>query len=151
MILPDLTAKTPLGAVDLVPFLRRDAGALGVAMREWERAPAALALARMGWHPERIGHAVGLSSGRVHELLGDHEVRRTERHRKAAARAEHTATWRQAQARRFAGRVEVGGRLIHPLAPRHGHHSIYTSWGCRCVPCSRAHSEHNSAYRRKTA
>lgn len=105
MILPDLTAKTPLGAVDLVPFLRRDAGTHGAEMREWERAPAALALARIGWHPERIGKAVGLSSGRVHELLGDQEANREAQERKAAARAEHTAAWRQAQSRRLAAAV----------------------------------------------
>lgn len=42
MIVPELTVRTAQGAVDLLPFLRRDAGVKGVDLREWEREPAGM-------------------------------------------------------------------------------------------------------------
>lgn len=69
MSFPDMTARTEAGAVDLVPFLRRAAGIRGVELHAWERAPAALALGRMGWSTDRISHAVGISRGDVYALL----------------------------------------------------------------------------------
>lgn len=81
MSFPDLTARTEAGAVDLVPFLRRDAGIRGVELHAWEREPAALALGRMGWSTERISHAAGMSSGDVCRLLsGRPKLRRTVTH-----------------------------------------------------------------------
>lgn len=41
--------------------------------------------------------------------------------------------------KRYAERVEVDGRLVHPKAT-HGQASSYRNKGCRCQPCTTAHS-----------
>lgn len=68
-MIPDQTIRNEYGSADMVAFLRRDAGELGVQLREWERHPAALELHRRGWEPERIAHAVGIHSGAVRDLI----------------------------------------------------------------------------------
>lgn len=40
---------------------------------------------------------------------------------------------------RYAERVEVDGRLVHPQCA-HGTESAYKNKGCRCLPCTAAHS-----------
>lgn len=72
MMLSDPTARTPLGRVDLVPFLDKDAGDDSGERRDWERRPAAIALARRGWTRDRIMRATGLTSADVAEVLDQH-------------------------------------------------------------------------------
>lgn len=74
MNLPELTVRTALGAADLEPCFRRDRGVKEVEVRDWERKPAALALAgRYGWSVDRIARATGLHAEAVRELLGQHQ------------------------------------------------------------------------------
>lgn len=142
MISFDLTARTRLGAADLEPCFRRDRGEQGVEIRDWERKPAALALALMGWSPERIGQATGLHTTAVLELLGGRPpapVRAPARRRRDI---------KAARARRFAERIKVDGRWFHPRAT-HGTPSGYTNYGCRCTPCTAAHTSECSRYARR--
>lgn len=74
MNLPELTVRTTLGAADLEPCFRRDRGVKEIEIRDWERKPAALALAqRYGWGVDRIARATGLHAEAVREVLGRHE------------------------------------------------------------------------------
>jgi len=52
--------------------------------------------------------------------------------------------------RRYAQRVLVGGRLVHP-APGIGHGlpDTYKRYGCRCLPCCVAHSQMQRSRRAK--
>lgn len=128
----DLTIRTRLGAVDLVPFLRRDEGATGVEVREWERRPAVLALTERGWHPERIAYATGLRVADVHETLAGWEPPPPPP--RALTVAEHAQNTR---ARRRAERVMVDGHWVHPNAP-HGTPSAFKNFGCWCDLCRAA-------------
>jgi hypothetical protein len=140
----DLTARTRLGAADLEPCFRRDRGEQNVEIRDWERKPAALALALMGWSPERIGQATGLHTPAVIELLGGRPTATVQR---PAVRPRRDT--KAARARRFAERIKkVDGRWFHPRAP-HGKPSGYTNYGCRCTPCTAAHTSECSRYARK--
>jgi len=130
---PTATARTRLGAADLEPFRRRDAGDKDVEIRTWERKPAALALADEGWTPERIAHATGLHSTDVIELLGGRPAATVQRP------ARPSRGVKAARARRFAERIEVDGRPFHPRAP-HGTPNGYGNYGCRCTPCTSAHT-----------
>lgn len=116
---PELTVKTRLGTVDLLPFLRRDAGQLGVVMYEWERRPAALALHERGWTQERIG---GCTRRRPVRPSDPNDIYR----------------------RRLAQRTVVNGRWYHPGAP-HGRNG-YTNFGCRCTTCTDASSAARRAW-----
>lgn len=66
-----MTARTELGAADLVPFLLRDRR-LPTLIHAWEREPAVLALADMAWLPDRIARATGLTPKEVRDLLRKH-------------------------------------------------------------------------------
>jgi hypothetical protein len=140
MISFDLTARTRLGAADLEPCFRRDRGEQGIEIRDWERKPAALALALMGWSPERIGQATGLQTPAVIDLLDGRPAVAPAPQPVAPTRTEHR---RRARALRFAERITVNGRAFHPRAP-HGTPNGYGNYGCRCIPCRAAHSLENT-------
>lgn len=55
----------------------------------------------------------------------------------------HASAQQSFRDKRYAGRVEVSGRLVHPDAP-HGTTGGYHNYGCRCADCS-------SAVRRRAA
>jgi hypothetical protein len=129
----DLTVRTRLGSVDLVPFLQRDEG-LQAETLEWERKPAALALSDRGWSADRIARATGLKTSAVTELLGTGTV--SVPVPVNPARADRS---KQARACRFAERIKVDGRWFHPRAP-HGTTNGYGNYGCRCTPCTDVHS-----------
>ncbi|SLG39603.1 Uncharacterised protein [Mycobacteroides abscessus subsp. abscessus] len=50
---------------------------------------------------------------------------------------------------RWAERVEIGGRLVHPRAP-HGNGTTngYSNYGCRCEPCSVAWAKYCTELRK---
>jgi hypothetical protein len=125
----DLTIRTRLGAVDLVPFLRRDEGATGVEVREWERRPAALALTERGWHPERIAYATGLRVTDVQETLDGWAPPAP-----GPKRISPALYQKGLRARRLAERVLVDGHLVHPDA-KHGTPAGVKHYGCNCGPC----------------
>lgn len=52
--------------------------------------------------------------------------------------------WRRA---RMAERVMRGGHWYAPNAPRHASARIYRDYGCRCIPCRKAHTNTNRARR----
>jgi hypothetical protein len=141
----DLTIRTRLGAVDLVPFLRRDEGVQGVELLEWERRPAALALSDRGWHAERIGYATGLHVDVVREVLAGWTPPPPKPSPPSRA-AEQAALIRG----RLAARVLIGDRMVHLGAP-HGEVAGYEHWGCRCEPCSIVRSLHTAEKRRQVA
>jgi hypothetical protein len=144
-MIADLTIRTRLGAVDLVPFLRRDEGNEGVELHQWERRPAVLALDARGWHPERIAHATGLLVDVVHEVLAGWTPPPPKPAPTPSAVSQ--ASLRQ---RRRAERILIDGRLVHPDAP-HGRPVGYRHWGCQCELCSTARALHSADLRRKTA
>lgn len=135
-MIPDQTIRNEYGSADMVAFLRRDAGELGVQLREWERHPAALELHRRGWEPERIAHAVGIHSGAVRDLIAG--TKPTARKRVIGCKEQRE--------RRWAERVEIKGQLVHPRA-KHGTEGGYGYYGCRCTPCGLAHTEYNAVRR----
>ena len=137
-MIADLTIRTRLGAVDLVPFLRRDEGQHGVELLDWERRPAVLALTDRGWHPERIAHATGLRVGDVHDVLAD---------RDPSPEPKPVQSWSEKRASRWAERILVDGRMVHPDAP-HGTTTGYAHWGCRCIPCGDAQSLYKAMAKR---
>jgi hypothetical protein len=145
-MIADLTIRTRLGAVDLVPFMRRDEGVKDVELCDWERKPAALALHERGWDRERIVHATGLRADDVDAVLSGAEV--------PEAQKKPIVWGHQQQAsvrlRRAAERVLVDGRMVHPDAP-HGEMSGYKHWCCRCEPGSTVYSIHCAARRRREA
>jgi DNA-binding transcriptional MerR regulator len=71
--LSTLTARNALGSADLLPCFRRDEGAKKVEVLDWERRPAALALAALpGWGVDRVARATGLRNEEVREVLQAH-------------------------------------------------------------------------------
>jgi len=129
-MIPELTIRTRLGAVDLLPFLRRDEGQEGVELREWERRPAALALDERGWSAERIAHATGLRVFEVAEVLNGTAPIEDQAELEPVTQGDIRRV-------RSAERVMRDGRWFHHGAP-HGTASGYKHWGCRCAPCSDA-------------
>lgn len=134
-MIPDLTVRTRLGVVDLVPFMRRDEGDKEVQLRDWEKGPAVIALDELGWHQERIAHATGLHGDAIRDVL---EGREPEPEPKPQLSRE------EIRDRRMAERVNVDGRWVHPDAP-HGKTSGYTHWGCRCPLCGGAQADYKAA------
>lgn len=143
MILPDLTARTALGAVDLVPFFRRARGDHSAPIPAGERYAAVLALAALGWATDPIAKATALNSETVRETLAG-------RYRPAPMRAtgadNPAESSRERRVRLRAERVEVDGRLVHPRAP-HGTRNGSAHYGCQCEPCAAA----RVAAKRRTA
>lgn len=136
-MIADLTIRTRLGAVDLVPFLRRDEGQHGVDLLDWERRPAVLALTERGWHPERIAHATGLRVADVHDVLEG----------KTPPPPEPTPSRMSLRSRRMAERILIDGAMVHLGAP-HGTTTGYTHWGCRCDRCGDAQSLYKAMAKR---
>lgn len=135
MNLPDMTVRNEYGSADLVAFTRRDNGEQGVELREWERRAAALALHRMGWHTERVAHAVGLHRAEVVEAI---ELRwRPKPLRINMSDAEKHRRVRERRRERLAERTRRNGHWYHPDAP-HGTPGGYTNYGCHCTPCRTA-------------
>lgn len=138
----DLTVRTPADTCDLVPFLRRDAG-VDVDLIDWEKPAAMLALHCRGWTTQRIADAVGLSYETVHETLlahrdsMDEEAARRVTDSRGPADAGDISDEGRRYRRRLAQRVIRDGRWFHP-GVTHGRRSAYSSYGCRCVPCSDA-------------
>jgi hypothetical protein len=137
-MIADLTIRTRLGAVDLVPFLRRDEGQHGVELLDWERRPAVLALTDRGWHAERIAHATGLRVADVHDVLAGVET---------LPEARSVQSWTEKRARRKAERILIDDVPVHPDAP-HGTTTGYTHWSCRCIPCGDAQSLYKAMAKR---
>jgi len=137
---PDLTVRTRYGAADLVPFLRRDAGE-DIALRDWEKPAAALALHARGWDEYRISRAVGLSAETLGEVLAG-------RWRAAQPAGDPSVEESARRDRRRTERVMVDGRWVHPDAP-HGRSSSYKNWGCQCGPCTEAHRVYQRELRAK--
>lgn len=66
----------------------------------------------------------------------------------ADCRARHTTDVGHDRRTRFAQRVEVDGRLIHPSPDiTHGAEATYVNWGCRCPECSEANTAAKKARR----
>jgi hypothetical protein len=130
-MIPELTVRTRLGAVDLVPFMRRDDGDKEAEIIDWERKPAAIALHARGWSRERIVHATGLHTDAVDAVLsGVPEIRRRDETPVSVKRA-------SVRSRRLEERVMRDGHWYHPGAP-HGTASGHKHWGCRCEQCRAA-------------
>ena len=129
-MLDDLTVRTRHGAVDLVPFLRRDAGE-DSELPDWEKPAAAVALRGRGWTIHRVARAVGLSHETVQEVLDG-------RWRPARPSTARSLVEQSRRERRRAERVMVGDCWVHPDAP-HGESSSYKNWCCRCGDCTVAH------------
>ena len=129
-MLDDLTVRTRYGAVDLVPFLRRDAGEES-ELPDWEKPAAAVALRGRGWTIHRVARAVGLSHESVQEVLDG-------RWRPARPANPESLVELSRRENRRAGRVMCECRWVHPDAP-HGKSSSYKNWGCQCGPCTEAH------------
>lgn len=127
----DLTVRTRYGAVDLVPFLRRDAGE-NAPVCDWEKPGAVVELYRRGWTVHRVARAVGLSHEVVQEILDG-------RWRPARPSTEASLAERDRRERRRAERVMVDGRLVHPDAP-HGEPRAQKNWSCQCLPCTDANA-----------
>lgn len=142
-MIPDLTVRTRLGVVDLVPFLRRDEGDKNAQLCDWEKKPAVLALDKRGWERERIVHATGLRSDDVDAVLSGAGTIREFPPAPAETEAQKQSTVRR---QRAAERVMVSGRWHHPRAP-HGTLTGYKHWCCRCEPCSDVYSIHSAARR----
>jgi hypothetical protein len=134
-MIPELTARTRLGAVDLVPFLRRDEGDTDVELCDWEKRPAVLALDKRGWDRARIAHATGLRRDDVDAVLSGAVA--TVRAFPAAPAETDAQKQSTVRSQRAAERVMRDGRWFHHGAP-HGTTSGYKHWGCRCGPCSDA-------------
>lgn len=130
-MLDDLTVRTRYGAVDLVPFLRRDVGE-DVDLLDWEKPAATLALHGRGWTIHRVARAVGLSHEVVQKILDG-------RWRPARPSTEASLAERDRRERRRAERVMVDGRLVHPDAP-HGEPRAQKNWSCQCLPCTDANA-----------
>jgi hypothetical protein len=132
------TAITPLGHVDMVPFLRRMRGVSDEPVPSDEMHAGILALAAAGFPAHLIAHAVDASYETTCEVLAGRRKPRglgSEKHLKA----------QELKARRYAERVLVDGRLVHPRCV-HGKEKSYQGFGCRCIPCTAAHA----AYRRQS-
>jgi hypothetical protein len=106
-----------------------------------------------------VQRASGLVPAQTQPFLLDNDGGRTARVAKAiektvteieAQRAKARAKYNRIRARRLAERVMVDGRLVHPTAP-HGSNSTYNSYGCRCIPCTDAHTVGNAKSRAKAA
>lgn len=54
--------------------------------------------------------------------------------------AEKRSRNRHKRLERLAARVKIDGRLISPIAPRHGEVGIYITYGCRCRECTGANT-----------
>jgi hypothetical protein len=129
------TARTPLGAVDMVPLLRRLDGDMSAPIHDFERAAGVVALRAMGVGVEEIANAMNMSYTSVADVLAG---KRTVRERRPATAGDKYTRWQEARQRRYAERVLIDGRLVYPGA-NHGTNSAYHSWGCRCIPCCDAH------------
>jgi len=129
------TAVTPLGQVDMVPFMRRLNGDMSVPVHDFERDAGVLALHAMNIDVQTIAHALNMSFTSVTEVVAG---KRTLRKRRPAVVATKYANWQKARERRYSERVLIDGRLVYPGA-NHGTNSAYHSWGCRCIPCCDAH------------
>jgi len=132
------TAITPLGRVDMVPFLRRMRGVSDEPIPDDELYAGILALAAVGIAPHLIAHAVDASYETTCDVLAGRKKPRglgSEKHAQA----------KELKAKRLAERVLIDGRLVHPRCV-HGEEKSYQGFGCRCVPCTDAHA----AFRRES-
>jgi hypothetical protein len=134
------TARTHLGTVDMVPFLRRMNGHRNEPILPDERDAGIFALRATGVEAWRIAGFLDMSVDAVEGVLNSDT-----RSRPVGART--AGTIRQ---RRMAERVLIEGRWVHPGAP-HGTSSGYDHWWCRCVPCAAARAVRAAAQRRKAA
>ena len=75
-MIPDLTYRTRLGAVDLVPMLRRAEGDYSAPIPDGEREAGALALHGLGWSVEQIHRATGLNSIDIRDIIAGVPKRR---------------------------------------------------------------------------
>jgi hypothetical protein len=142
-MLPDLTVRTGHSAVDIVPFLRRLDGDMDAEFPDWERDDGIRALTAMGVPTWRLCKALNMSGESVADVLAGKPQREKRLPMTAEERRDKSNADRH---RRFAQRVLIDGRLVHPYAGQHGTNSTYVGSGCRCVPCCEAHS----AARRKS-
>jgi hypothetical protein len=139
VIFSGYTAITPLGHIDMVPFLRRVKGNKKQEFSENERDAGVLALHAAGFGMNAITAAVNMSGTEVASVLaGNRSVSTVE---------EPVVPLKE---RRMAERVKVNDRLVHPDAP-HGTPSGYDHWWCRCMPCTQERAIRAAAQRRKTA
>lgn len=139
VIFSGYTAITPMGRVDMVPFLRRIRGNKHQEFSENERDAAVFALHSAGFGPDVIAPAVRMSFTDVSDLLAGVQ-------RKAVAEEPRVPL----KVRRMAERVLIDGRLVHPDAS-HGTSAGYDHWWCRCVPCCGARAVRAAAQRRRVA
>lgn len=132
------TAVTPLGTVDMVPFLRRMQG-LDAMIPDFELDAGIIALNASGIEGWRIATALHMSGETVNAVLSG---RLRHVHPELAPRSNSDKYQRQRALveRRRAERVLIDGRLVHPRC-EHGKNSSYIGYTCRCVPCERAHAE----------
>lgn len=120
----------------MVPFMRLLEGDKTVQVHDFERDAGIVALYAAGVPTWRICKAFNMSAAVVNDILAGKEPKRREG---PMAASEKYDRWKAGQARRYAQRVMVGGRLVHPNAV-HGSNASYTGYGCRCVPCSESHT-----------
>lgn len=130
------TAKTPLGPVDMVPLLRRMQGDRNSPINEFERDAAVLALQATGISMHDIPTILGISYTTASDIASGKP-----RHLKQIpmSKSDRYDRARALMLKRHAERVLVDGRLVHPDCV-HGEDASYRHYGCRCVPCSEAHT-----------
>jgi len=143
------TAITPLGTVDMVPFLRRFKG-LKDPIPEFELDAGIIALNASGIEGWRIANALHMSAETVNRVL-DGTLRHAQPERRKRTNPNKNANHKALLERRHAERVLIDGRLVHPDAT-HGLNSSYAGYGCRCIPCSAAHTvARRLSYQKKEA
>jgi len=132
------TAVTPLGTVDLVPFLRK-LRHLDAEIPDFEMDAGIIALNAAGIPGWRIANALHMSAETVNKVLSG-EFRHVHPVMAPRTNADKYMRHKALIEKRHAERVLIDGRLIHPYC-EHGKNSAYTGYGCRCLPCERAHAE----------
>lgn len=130
------TAKTPLGPVDMVPLLRRMQGDRSAPINEFERNAAVLALQATGMALKDVALILGISFTTACEIAAGKSKRVKPI---TQSRSDKYDRDRAKVLQRHAERKRVDGRWVHPDC-EHGKDASYRHFGCRCVPCSEAHT-----------
>lgn len=144
------TARTPLGAVDMVPLLRRMEGDKKAPINESERDAAVFALSAAGVPIQDIQSLLEISWQTATDILSGRR-KRAKTELAPLSRQDKNERYRALVQKRRAERVLIDGRLVHPSC-EHGKNSSYTGYGCQCTPCSEAHTvARRESYARKKA